>query len=195
METITFESVKAKMLPMSKLRVDYINSVIQPCDDIWIAGGFVRDLLSKQDSTTDVDVYFHSQNKLNATIKQLKSHKDLIRYHEGKNSDRCWINGIEFNIIKYRTYKSLEEVLDSFDYTICQFGWNGSNIYYTKEALRDLAGNRLILHKCTFATSSVRRMIKYAEKGFTICPKTISGILKEVATDPKIIHEEMNYID
>ena len=90
---------------------------------------------------------------------------------------------------------AIDAVLDSFDFTICQFGFDGSDLVCGPFSLWDLARKRLAMHKITFGASSVRRMTKYSKQGFTFCQGTIVTILEAIAKDPTKIQAEVDYVD
>lgn len=59
----------------------------------------------------------------------------------------------------------------------------------------DLGRKRLVVHKVTYATATVRRLVKYTKQGFSSCVVVAQAILQAVAQDPAIIHPEAEYVD
>jgi hypothetical protein len=86
-------------------------------------------------------------------------------------------------------------VIDSFDFTICQFAFDGASIYMGDWSLYDLARKRLVPHRVTYGVSTIRRIIKYCNQGYTVCSGGLAQILGEVAKNPAIINAETQYID
>ncbi len=77
-------------------------------------------------------------------------------------------------------YDSPEHVIDSFDFTVVQFVADSKAFYYNPVAFIDLSRKRLVMHRCQFASSSLRRLIKYASKGFYACPGSLAHIAEEI---------------
>lgn len=92
-------------------------------------------------------------------------------------------------------FSSAEEVIDSFDYTICQFVTDGTKVEVGDFTLWDVGRKRLVLHRTTYAVATMRRMIKYTKQGFYACPGMMNDLLTRVADDPTLINEELAYID
>ena len=71
----------------------------------------------------------------------------------------------------------------------------GENLLLGEFTLWDLGRKRLVIHKVTYATATVRRLVKYTKQGFTSCAGVAQEILKAVAADPSLIHSEVEYVD
>jgi len=142
-------------------------------DGTWIAGGFIRDsiLLEKH---SDIDIFGVSKEKLDAFIESnLKNAKEIY------SSDRMRTfmkDGEKIQVI-FLPYVSIETCLDSFDFTLCQFAWDGNTIICNPQSILDVFRKKIVVHKIStaFALDSLRRMQKYIKKGYTIC----NGGLKE----------------
>ncbi len=103
-------------------------------------------------------------------------------------------------LIKLAWYDSPEHVIDSFDFTVVQFICDSKYIYYNPIALMDMAKKRLVLHRMQFPASTLRRMIKYASKGFYVCPGSLINIsekIQEILNNPAFVNDMngMVYID
>jgi hypothetical protein len=142
-----------------------------------MAGGAIRGWFSGKEKLSDVDIFFQSQEALrnyNFTLienrfKELASHKDATTWSNGETLFQC---------ITVQFYNNINELLDSFDYTICQFAWDGKTIFSTNLATISTLRNHLGVHKLNEnAVDSLRRAFKYAKKGFYPC----SGSLQQIA--------------
>lgn len=177
----------------------------------WIAGGAVRRTMTGEDLTSDYDFFFRSERQYNEFLLDamdlgsvLKSSNDMnvamtfpadystVRQAGTPDSAN---SSLKVQAIKFRFYESIEEVIDSFDYTLAQFGFDGSDVYMSDFALYDVARKKIVPHKITYATSSLRRLLKYGSQGFTACAGALSEILQQVAEKPEIIEGETLYID
>ena len=97
--------------------------------------------------------------------------------------------------IKIGFYATVEECLDTFDLTICQFAAHKGILYVGQYTMWDLARKRLALHKLTFGAATVRRPLKYTKQGFTACSSSIGTILEAVGEDPSVINSDIQYVD
>jgi len=155
-----------------KLMQGHRPDVLVP-EGCWVAGGAVRSWFTGE-KTSDIDVFakdektllsFASANNLNEVVQEAEK---LITYKYSP----------PVQLIK-RYYPDVEATLDSFDFVICQFAWDGKKIYTTQEAIVSTLRKHLGVHKIQkeFALDSLRRMVKYVKKGYTPC----MGTLRDVA--------------
>lgn len=163
----------------------------------FVAGGAIRALLKGKPITSDVDVFFQSE----ADYK--KGCAKLAPYLKAENDyNSCFIFPLADKKYKVQCIKfyhpTCEALIDSFDFTICQFAIASDArevVVTTEYALLDLLRSRLVLHKLTFAVSTMRRLVKYARAGFTFCSGTIQSILDAAVENPETITTEIRYID
>ena len=87
------------------------------------------------------------------------------------------------------------KTLDSFDFSLCQCGYDGTNLLFGDWALFDIASKRLVPGRIRYGTSSLRRIIKYTRQGFSICSGGLAHMLEQIAADPSIIQAEVEYVD
>ena len=177
----------------------------------WLAGGAIRRTLMKTPLESDFDFFFASQEQFDAFGTSLKSkgawlvskndhnatYKLPSKAPEPKGEDDFtpYQPEIVIQAITTKWYADLSEVLDSFDFTICQFGYDGSHLVCGDYALWDLGRRRLVPHKITYGTASLRRLLKYTKQGFTICGGGLSDFLEKIAADPSVINRETLYLD
>lgn len=159
-------------------------------DGPWIAGGSVRRVLSSSKESHDYDFFFRNEEQLKKTVSQIKG--ELVKENKFNTLYNC---GDKVQLIIHNFFDSPEELIESFDFTICQFAFDGKNLYHGVFSLWDLGRKRLAINKITYATSTVRRLLKYCSQGFTACSGTCSSILKEVSHNPSLVNEDIVYID
>lgn len=154
----------------------------------WIAGGSVRRLLNDECfSDGDIDVFFADATQQSLWVHEMEKSGATILYTCSEN--RSWeLNGRKVQEITIRNYKSLDDVLRSFDFTICQFGFDGTHILYPSIAMDHLRAKKLYLNKLTYAVNTVRRLVKYGKSGYEIPNETIISILNGVKEDPSTIN-------
>lgn len=177
----------------------------------WLAGGALRRTLLRQPLESDYDFFFASEGQYNLFCEKVKAaggwqvhkneHNTMFRLPSvapksvGEDEFSDYLPEIEIQAITAQWYDSLEDVLESFDFTLCQFGYDGTRLVCGDYSLWDLGRKRLVPHKITFGTASMRRLLKYTNQGFTICAGGLSNILEQVVAEPEIIKAETKYLD
>lgn len=145
----------------------------------WCAGGAIRDCIIGEEYR-DIDI-FGNKNALDGFIqKELKPSgwkltfdtKGLKNFHRG---------GKKLQVI-YKDYKNIEDCLNSFDYTICMFGYDGKHIYFEENAVPHLLQRKLVINKLNpdHVVNSLERLQKYIQRGYTICNGGIKEIVESI---------------
>lgn len=143
------------------------------------AGGSVRDSILNRD-IKDYDIFsvsgIEAAEDLVDTIKEDKRYKILIN---APNMLMFKFEDLIYQII-LRDYHSVEDLLNSFDFSVCQFATDGTTIWADSEALIDIFTDHLSVVNINpeFAISSLQRAFKYADYGFKPCNGTVVDIVK-----------------
>lgn len=170
----------------------------------WLAGGAVRRIISGQKLDSDYDLFFTSLENLElfwAGIekdKNIKITKEISSEHNVTLILDCKeyeIENLKLQLIKIEFYSSLEEVLRSFDYTLCQFGLDGNKLVCGETSLWDLGRKRIVINTITYPVASLRRLLKYTSQGYYACQGCLVGLLSSVRDDPKSLDGTVKYID
>jgi hypothetical protein len=167
-------------------------------DDYWIAGGAARAFMLNQPITTDVDFFFKTQEASDAFVAKFGSDESKrIAATEHHTTVNVTVGEKTFKVqaIKIGFYATVEECLDSFDFTICQLGVHNGKLYVGQHTMWDLGRKRLALHKLTYGAATVRRLLKYTRQGFTACQGCIVALLRAVGDDPAVINSDVQYVD
>lgn len=164
----------------------------------WIAGGAIRRTLLQEPLNSDVDYFFRDEEQKKAFVEAIQEKGGWLiseKEHAATFGIKVDHDTVIVQAITMAYYPTLDAVLDSFDFTITQFGYDGTDLVCGPCSLWDLARKRLALHKLTFGVSTVRRLIKYTRQGFTACGGVLASILEQVVADPQTIHREVTYVD
>lgn len=166
----------------------------------YLAGGALRRTLIGQPLDSDFDFFFQSEAQFNEFLQTAKAKGayEVIANEHNVTLGRVRPhpkNNLKIQAIRTQWYTSAAAVADSFDFTICQFVFDGESLFCGDYALWDLARRRLIPHRVSYATSTLRRLIKYADQGYTVCAGGLSTILQQVVDDPAVIEARTLYID
>lgn len=164
----------------------------------WLAGGAVRRTLLRQPLDSDFDIFFANQEQLSTFCDWLETvGATLLMETEHHKTFRVTLADESRTVqcIRFQFYGSVTELLDSFDFTITQFAYDGETLYCGDYSLWDLARKRLALHKLTFGVSTLRRLIKYTRQGFTACGGGLASILEQAIQNPEAVRRDVQYID
>ena len=177
--------------------------------EVYIAGGSVRRTLEgKIDlSETDIDFFFIDQQQYEATRRFIQAQdscldsetNDVVNFSVSirmANKQPITNKTFKFQLIKNRYYRTVGDLLDSFDFTICQFATGRDRkLYVGPYSLWDLGRKKLAVNRITFPVSSMRRMIKYTTQGFTACNGCMQTILQTTVEQPHLLNTRFQYID
>lgn len=171
-----------------------------PQDNAWIAGGAIRRVLLRQALDSDFDFFFDSQESLDRWELSLPNTLQLVRETKHHKHWHGALDGsevpVDIQAIRFKFYESPEAVIDSFDYTITQFILDDGVLTTTPEALWDLGRRKLAIHRVTYPVATMRRMLKYANQGFTACGGCMAQLLRDTAASPEAMAElDIQYVD
>ena len=165
----------------------------------FICGGAIRDSIIGQ-KFDDIDIFGCSESDRHKFVDD--NLKEAKQIYDSKFLKTYILDGHKIQII-WRDYANLKEMLDSFDYTICQFALgeiqdddlfeereSGQFVYCNPESLIHLFEKRLVVHELNpqFVANSLERMQKYIKKGYTACNGTIQSLIGGIrsASDKEI---------
>lgn len=167
-------------------------------DDYWIAGGAARAFMLNQPITTDLDFFFRTQGAFDAFVAKVgadESKRLAATHHHTTFKVQLGETFHKVQAIKIGLYATVEECLDSFDFTICQLAAHKGELYVGEYTMWDLARKRLALHKLMYGAATVRRLLKYTKQGSTACSGSIASLLEAVGEDPSVINSDIQYVD
>lgn len=172
-----------------------------------IAGGFIRSYYSRE-IPNDMDLYFYNNKDFEKSKKKLIKLKWELIYSTNLaltlKKDNKLIQLIKPNSDAIVKIKTPEDLIESFDFTVCQAcffkkekGLNdilrenddGKDAYYeyfSESFFEDLASKTLIYTGSEMPLSSLKRAIKYTKKGFYVSDRCIIKIVKD-------LYEKVNF--
>jgi len=174
----------------------------------WIAGGSVRKLWQGLDwSGEDIDIFFNNRTQIeqfhnHIKYKFIKSKFDLldeyiqptnlkkdtdIDVYETSNAVSYTLNNpsefgeaVKIQAIRRQFYDSAEDLLNDFDWTVCQFVSDGTTMWATPLAERDLAAKNIVLSPTTTRTVKTLRLMKYSAYGFNASDEMMIAALSGI---------------
>lgn len=165
----------------------------------WIAGGAIRRTALGQEPDSDFDFFFRDADRLALWATELEQRGfTLFRETEHHKHYRGYIPGDpmmrDVQLIRFAFYGSAEEVINSFDFTICQLAFDGTSLTVGDHTLWDLGRKRLAVHRITFPVSSMRRLLKYTRQGFYACNGALNALLRASVENPEL-RTDIAYVD
>lgn len=164
---------------------------ITPLDKCWIAGGAVRQYFCGNEKPSDIDYFFANEEAEKKMIDLLVSRGASITSKQNHLTSLIY-NGQLIQAIKYKYFANQQELINSFDFTVCQFVYNSfEEVCATMEAIVTVGRNHLMVNNIAKETAvdSLRRAFKYADKGYKPCLGTIKDIAEALSGLSK---EEVN---
>lgn len=165
----------------------------------WLAGGALRRTLMQREPESDFDFFFKDAEQLQsfaAALDRLGMEKVRETEHHLHYRGRVGDGGLPIDVqcIRFAFYANADAVIDSFDFTICQFAFDGTSLTAGAYALWDLGRKRLAVNRITFPVSSMRRVLKYGSQGFKACNGCLAALLRATADNPSL-NTEIAYVD
>jgi hypothetical protein len=166
----------------------------------WIAGGAVRRTLINKPIDSDYDYFFKSEEDFDKFEKMLPSSLKLVNETAHHKHWRGTVGDSDLKVnvqgIKFKFYDTVEDCINSFDYTITMFALDGDDLVTTPEALWDLGRRKLVINKITYPVATMRRMLKYSKQGFTACSGCMASLYRETAASPEALAQlDIEYVD
>lgn len=165
----------------------------------YLGGGWLRRLLLGMEQSSDIDLFFRSPGDFIEALEYFESRVSAKLVHANPQNTTYEYDGKIYQLICVRFYDNPVDVIDSFDFTLTQFVVELSAgpvvIHTTAQALADTYARRLVLHRMTYPHATLRRLVKYAKQGFTLCNGTIDSIYRSVVEDPRLLGEQLQYLD
>jgi hypothetical protein len=162
----------------------------------WLAGGSIRrQVLNQSLKDADYDLFFNGSKQFEETKEILK----LNGWEENTSKSPFATNykkdGYTIQLIHFEWYNNIQELFNSFHFTICHTAWAKGELGFSKQSLWDLPRKRLVPHNLRFPMASVRGMLKYQKQGFYACQGCIGSVLDAVKNYPELLNLKIQYID
>lgn len=142
----------------------------------WVAGGSCLAWYQHKSCFSDIDVYFKNEKQYDRLTKELLQNlsdigliisniyktENAVTYKIKSRDTGKSMPAIQF--IKKNWFQNPQEVINSFDITVCQIAWDGHRIIYNNSFVDD-EKNR-VLRFSSISPSSHRRLVKYMCYGY-----------------------------
>jgi len=149
-------------------------------DGPWVAGGSVWKSIENIPLECDIDVFFKSDRQCEKWFRTLLSlpyahrivsdpksnqYNTSLKYHvhhKGYNKT------ITLQLVSFRFFDNIKALLDGFDFTACQFGFDGNALYSGDTSLDDLRNREIIFNNVLDNVATGIHIEKYTKIGFKI---------------------------
>lgn len=149
-------------------------------DGCFLAGGSLRTLIKPSDPIQDYDLFFSNKER----VSEIRA---LLKAEKYKNVFSCPEEKM-FSYKKENTKIQLicenfappKETIELFDFHACQAAFDGEKLYFSLDWARNVLSMNLTTNVITYPVASIKRLIKYKEKGYNITNAAI-GFMHNVS--------------
>lgn len=187
--------------------VPEVINIIENVDGVFLAGGLLRSLVGGEDinpQSTDIDLFFGHPEILEGVKKYLDHptsyYKKVFQCPENKLATYIYKREgkpeWKLQLISVDYYENAEEVIKTFDFTVTMFSTDGENFYQGEHSQEDVNNKKLVWNEITYPASSLRRMMKYARKGYHMREESYQFFVEKCwSHDSMIRDEKLVYVD
>lgn len=135
-------------------------------DGPWLAGGAARKLFFHQPlGGSDLDIFCKNLEQM-VTFKVWLIENKARAIANTANNTTYQLGPVTVQLIDGKQYADHHALLDSFDFNLCQFVYNGEWFVHTEAAMNDYTLRQLTVNKITLPLYSMARVMKYLGQGF-----------------------------
>lgn len=108
----------------------------------WLGGGSLRKTLLGKEVDTDYDFFFKDEEQ-KKTFEETLISKGYTQSKKTNHHTEYLKGIVKVQLIHFKYYSNIEEMLDSFDYTICQLAYDGQKLYAGDHTLWDIGRKKI----------------------------------------------------
>jgi hypothetical protein len=175
-----------------------------------IAGGSVMSALLNETTATDIDIFFTSAHAFEVVYTMLSNTSSGSALFSGYSTDTKLDdvktdNNIRFikftnkdtnykpiQLIKMVWFDSPDHVIDSFDFTVTQFALHKNDLIFNPIAFADLYRKRLVINRIQHPTTTLRRLIKYTNKGYYADQRMLLQIAEKIKVAAELADPDLH---
>lgn len=160
----------------------------------YLAGGSVLALADGvKDYTGDFDLFFSSEDSKNHTAGNLEA--------DGAEFVTATDNAVTYKYKNYTVqlvhrqyYATPEDIFNEFDMTICMWAIDFEdkpNLYSGDYTILDTGQKEIVLHNVRNPASTMKRLAKYAAKGYVVTTDSYIRLVKAMAGKDKQVVQQL----
>lgn len=159
--------------------------------DVWVAGGAIRDFLIGKDYK-DIDLFFNSKEAFELVFEYFNKRPAYSTLYNTNNS-MCYEGcGIRVDLVKH-IEKNMKDCIDRFDFLFCRFATDGVHLVEDNKNMSrsSLQSQPNVVNVVGFRTpiSTMKRVIRYAKRGYTILPHNYIELIHHIQKAPSVYSE------
>jgi hypothetical protein len=154
-----------------------LNDIDATC---WVAGGALRNYFSQGHAKgSDVDVFFPNVEQFDKAKADLLL-KGSKKTFENERITNFVHKGHKVQLVSTKYFRNPAETIANFDFTVCCCAVDKQNVYPHDTFFMDLAKKRLVINALPYPLSTMQRLQRYVQNGFTICNQGILTLAKAI---------------
>lgn len=146
----------------------------------WIAGGAVRkSYLGQSIENSDLDIWFANPEQFNQAKQQVIALGASEAYSTDNAVSYKFYQGMTsytIQLIRRRYFKSAQEIINGFDFTVCQLATDGQRLIAGENTILDIKNRTLRLAQPCLPEHIVPRIVKYIVYGYRPCLELLEDI-------------------
>lgn len=153
----------------------------------WIAGGAcLRWYQGQSVQENDIDIFCRSPKQAMEIIDLIKSYGRYSVKHESENATTLSYRNKEgtkywtLQVIKKRFFNNIQEVVDSFDITVCQIATGAQEWVMGPTTAKDIRERNLRMNR-PLQPDAAKRLLKYWTYGY----RPVPDLLEDIRNNPE----------
>ena len=185
--------IKILNKPLSEFETDFLAISLQWYPGLiklpspFVAGGFMREIVSGG-KPSDMDLFFRNEDCFNTSAKILQADPSYFMSCESEVAltfDRRETPENRVQLIR-SNFGGPEKILKGFDFKMCMIGLDyvTRSVYYFDNVLEHIEKKIMAFNsdsKTEFNVSSLKRLVKFASRGYTISNEDLKSFAEAIA--------------
>ena len=137
----------------------------------------------------DIDVFFTESNAAVAAVSHIKDKLKIPLINHTSNSSTFDLKKFKLNLVRAVSKPKPTQLLDTFDFHLCQMATDGKSVLYSTKAIKNFAAKHLTFNdKCETTDDGVTlaRLGKYGKRGYIITHHSAHKMLEHYRKKPHI---------
>lgn len=143
----------------------------------WVAGGALSSLISGR-RVSDWDIFSRDPKTV---VSWFKKQKGRVTFSNNFVTNIQY-KGEKIQVIHQYVFNDMTATISAFDFTIVCGAFDGKEFVHHERFFIDNAQHRLVINTTLKPLNTVKRMLKYASRGYQVCPVGLASVLKTINT-------------
>ncbi len=162
---------------------------------VWLAGGSLLSMM-KASPVNDYDLFGPEPNAIGAWLLRNGA---SVKFANDRVANFA-IGDRKVQVIRKHKFDSMQATIDAFDFTCISAAYDGDRFCCHNRFHEDAAKSALVINRLKFPLSTMKRALRYAGNGYSLCPVELGKICRainelEVDWDSEEVGEEFYGLD